>query len=318
MSPQGPVGRGGARYTPVFGRDDRATITQLVELPTEDRHTWDGMLFRPTRAGARGRLAVVVVHGSVGNYLTGVPRRVAFGLSEAGFTVLSINTRMANYGVVFGTGLMQHTPLDLHAALLVLRRLRYTRVVLVGFSMGATMVTHYQALRQPPEVVGVCTIGHPASLPASLKLRWDHFGAEPGYEQVAEEAAERLGPDFETGDGDRILIVRRARGPGDAPLDSEVWTYRTWWFSRGPRAPHAESRLRIGEVAVPIAIVQAGEDELVRDSEGPLLANLARQGSCPSVDLTTVPGADHVFTGHDGELLDAVIGWLDHRMVAGH
>lgn len=316
MSPPNSARRGGARYVPSFGRDDRTTITQLVELPTEDRHTWDAMLFRPHRGDPdRGRLAVVVVHGSVGNYLTGVPRRIAFGLSEAGFTVLSVNTRMANYGVVFGTGLMHRTPLDLDAALAFLRRQRYRRVVLVGFSMGATIVTHYQALRQPPDVVGLCTVAHPASLPAALKLRWDHYGAEPGYGEVAERAAELLGPDPEIGDGDRILVVRRARGPSDAPLDGELWTYRTWWFSRGPRCPHAESRLRVGEVSVPLGIIQAGEDELVRDSEGPLLANLARQGSCPTVDLETITGADHVFTGRDAALLEAVVAWLDERAV---
>ncbi len=47
---------------------------------------------------------------------------MSFGLANAGFTVLSVNTRMANYGVIFGGGLMHHTPLDLDAALDVLRR----------------------------------------------------------------------------------------------------------------------------------------------------------------------------------------------------
>jgi alpha-beta hydrolase superfamily lysophospholipase len=93
-----------------------------------------------------------------------------------------------------------------------------------------------------------------------------------------------------------------------------VWTYRTWWWSRGPRAPHAESRLRVGHVTVPLAIVQAGEDELVRDAEGPELEQIARQGDCPSVYRTTIPGADHVFTGREPELTDAVVDWLDGRL----
>lgn len=308
--------RGGRRVrTPVFGRDDRALQIDLVVTHTEDGHSWDGMVFgQRGESSPRRRLAVLVIHGSVGNYLTGVPRRVSFGLANAGFTVLSANTRMANYGVFFGGGLMHRTPLDLDAALDVLRRRGFRRIVLLGFSMGSTIVTHYQALRQPPDVVGVCTLAHPASLPAALRLRWDHFGADPGYDEVAEMVHTRMAPDFEDRSRDRIFLVRRARGSGDGPMDGEIWTYRTWWHARGPRAPHAESRLRIGHVTVPLAIIQAGEDELVRASEGAELEAIARQGDCPSVVHETIPDADHVFGGCEPDLLDALVGWLDARM----
>jgi pimeloyl-ACP methyl ester carboxylesterase len=308
--------RGVRHRPPLFGADDRALAIDLVVTRTEDGLSWDGMIFRP-RAGRdtrRRRLAVLVVHGSVGNYISGVPRRVSFGLANAGFTVLSVNTRMANYGVIFGGGLMHRTPLDLDAALAVLRRRGFTRIVMLGFSMGATMVTHYQALRQPDDVVGLCTLAHPASLPSALRLRWDHYDSDPSYEEVSERAHLRLAPDYERSERDRIFVVRRARGFTERPLDCEVWTYRTWWFSRGPRAPHAESRLRIGGVTVPLAIIQAGEDELVRRSEGPELEGLARQGDCPSVVRETIPDADHVFGGMEDELIDAVVGWLDGRL----
>ena len=305
----------GGRRRPHFGSDDRDLAIDLVVTRTEDGQSWDGMIYRPSERDAhRRRLAVLVVHGSVGNYLTGVPRRISFGLAKAGFTVMSVNTRMANYGVIFGGGLMHRTPLDLDAAIDLLRRRGFRRIVLLGFSMGATVVTHYQALRQPPEVVGVATLAHPASLPAALRLRWEHFGADPGYEEVVELVHTHLAPDFEDARRDRIFIVRRARGFGERPLDGEVWTYRTWWHSRGPRAPHAESRLRIGHVTVPLAIVQAGEDELVRDAEGAELEAIARQGDCPSVYRTTIPDADHVFTGCDADLTEAVVAWLDGRI----
>lgn len=307
--------RGGRARRPAFGADDRDLAVDLVVSQTEDDKRWDGMVFLP-RGGVerRHRLAVLVVHGSVGNYVSGVPRRMAFALSRAGFTVMSTNTRMANYGVIFGGGLMHRTPLDIDAALGVLRRRGFRRIVLLGFSMGATMVTHYQALRQPLDVVGLCTLAHPASLPSALRLRWSHFGSDPGYDEVVERAHLRLAPDYESARNDRIFIVRRARGFGDRPVDGEIWTYRTWWFSRGPRAPHAESRLRVGGVTVPLALIQAGDDELVHGSEGGELEALARQGDCPSVFLHTVLGADHVFTGFDAELTDAVVSWLDARV----
>lgn len=300
---------------PRFGRHDRRLEIDLVNTKTEDGHTWDGMIFRPREGNThRRRLGVLVIHGSVGNYLTGVPRRVSFGLANAGYTVLSANTRMANYGVIFGGGLMHRTPLDIDAALAVLRRRGFTRIVVLGFSMGATMVVHHFVTRQPADVVGLCTVAHPASLPEALKLRWNHFGADPGYGEVTARVRAALAPDFESPVNDRIFMVHRARGVGQRPLHGEVWTYRTWWFSRGPEADHAISRLQVGRVSVPLALIQAGEDELVRESEGPELEALARQGGCPSVMRETIPGADHVFAGCDGPLIDAVVAWLDARL----
>lgn len=308
-----PRGRGPRR--PVFGSDDRRLIVDLVTFTTDDKHTWDGIIFHPRGEDERRRrIAVLVIHGSVGNYITGVPRRISFALANAGFTVLSANTRMANYGVFFGGGLMHRTPLDIEAALNVLRRRGFRRIVLLGFSMGSTLVTHHHALNQSPDVVGVCTLAHPASLPGALHLRWNYFGANPGYDEVTEIVRERLGPDYERSPNDRIFLVRNARGFGQRPLDCEIWTYRTWWFSRGPEAMHAISRLQVGRINVPFAIIQAGEDELITDREGTELEMLARQGGCPSVFHHTVPGADHLFTGRDRQLTDAVVSWLDERL----
>jgi dienelactone hydrolase len=299
----------------VFGSDDRRLEVDLVTFTTEDHHTWDGIVFVPRQGNERRRrLAVLVIHGSVGNYLTGVPRRIAFGLANAGFTVFSANTRMANYGVIFGGGLMHRTPRDIDAALTVLRRRGFTRIVLLGFSLGATMVVHHHVTRQAPEVVGICTLAHPASLPDALRLRWDHYGADPGYDEVADNVRRRLAPNFEDPTNDRIFVVRRGRGTGERPLDCEVWTHRTWWFARGPEATHAISRLQVGRIDVPFALIQAGEDELVKDSEGAELEALARQGGCPSVLRDTIPGADHVFTGLDRHLIDATVAWLDARL----
>ena len=227
--------RGGRARRPAFGGDDRDLAVDLVVSETEDGKRWDGMVFLPRRGEERRRrLAVLVVHGSVGNYVSGVPRRMAFALSSAGFTVMSTNTRMANYGVIFGGGLMHRTPLDIDAALGVLRRRGFRRVVLLGFSMGATMVTHYQALRQPADVVGVCTLAHPASLPSALRMRWDHFGADPGYEEVVERAHLRLAPDYESAKQRPHLPGAARARLRRAPARRRDLDLPPWWFSRGP------------------------------------------------------------------------------------
>ena len=132
---------------PRFGIDDRHMRTEPLQIETEDHKWWDAMLFEP-RGARRSGQACLVVHGAVGNYLEGFPRRLAFGLAERGHAVLSINTRMANYGALFGGGLLHRTPADIDAGVATLRRRGYKRVILCGYSMGATMVTRYQASDQ--------------------------------------------------------------------------------------------------------------------------------------------------------------------------
>ena len=296
---------------PAFGRDDREITTRLVTLKPADGHEWDGMLLRP-RFGdpAFRKILVIVVHGSVGNYLTGVPRRVAFELAGHGFSVMSINTRLANYGPFFGGGLFHRTPLDLEAAMQVARVNGFDRVVLLGYSMGCTVCTNFLANHEAPEVVGLCTIAHPMSLPQSLRERWQRYGATPTYDEVAEYARPIVAGDPDDPRGDRIFTVMRANGPLPTPENGEIWTYATWWSSRGPESPHAESREQIGRVHVPVAILQAGNDHLIQAGEGYELARIAAVAGNHDVFLDMVPQADHVFTGLVNVVSDMAARWL--------
>jgi pimeloyl-ACP methyl ester carboxylesterase len=310
-----PSSRAGLRR-PVFTLDHPDLDLDLLVLPTEDGHEWDGLLGVP-RGGdpRRRRVAVIVVHGSVGNYISGIPRRVAMGLAHDGFTILSVNTRMANYGAIFGSGLLHLTPLDLDPAVEALRRRGFDTIVLLGYSMGATIVTHYQALRRPPEVIGLCTLAHPASLANSLRRRWERYGASPPYAEVLQRARGALGADPSPGprddEGDEIFVVQRASGPTDAPAHCEIWTHRTWWFSRGPGVEHLMSRSRIEHVGVPVLFVQAGADEMIDPDEGHMLARFARKGGAPSARVVVVGGAGHTFRGQEGSVVRACTTWLE-------
>ncbi len=303
--------RTSARRRPEFGRDDREINTRLVTLDTADGHTWDGMLLRP-RFGdqARRRLLVIVVHGSVGNYLTGVPRRLAFDLAGHGYSVMSINTRLANYGPFFGGGLFDKTVLDLAAAVEVAKANGFPRIALLGYSMGCTVCTNFIAEMQPPEVVGLCTVAHPASLPESLHIRWTRFGSSPSYDEVVQIARPIVAENPDAPPHDRIFTVMRANGPLPTPENGEIWTYATWWSARGPEAHHAVSRERIGLVNVPIGIFQAGNDHLIQPGEGYELVSAAHAAGNPDVLLDMVPEADHVFTGCIDRVSEMAANWL--------
>jgi dienelactone hydrolase len=306
-----------ARRPPVFGRDDAEIETDLIMIPTEDGHTWDGMIFRPRRGAIDPRLAVLVIHGSVGHYLTGMPRRLAFHLAERGYAALTANTRMANYGVFFGTGLLDRAQLDIAAAVRALRERGFRRIILLGYSMGSTMVSHYQAVNAPPEVIGVCTLAHPLSLPLSLRRRWERFDSNPSYNKMCSIVARHMegGDDPER---DRIIVIQRATGPTERPEHAEIWTYRTWWHSRGPEALSAESRRWVGLLQVPLALIQAADDLLIPQSEGEQLRRLARDGGCPEVHLEYIEGANHTFDGREIDAVEAAVHWVTRQAERTH
>jgi dienelactone hydrolase len=289
--------------------EDRAIRTEPLHLKTADGKWWDAMLFEP-KGARRTAQACLVVHGAVGNYLQGFPRRLSFGLARRGHAVLSINTRMANYGALFGGGLLHRTPADIDAGVDALRRRGYKRIVLCGYSMGATMATHYQATVRPPEVRALCTFAHPWSLPDSLRRRWERFGARPSYDIVAERVRAALGDDPEDPANDRIMVVHRSQGPSERPEHTELWTYSTWWFSRGPEADTACSWRWIDRVGVPVALIQAGADPLIGDDEASRLAELARVSGVRPVIVRVIPGANHVFDRREAEAVGAASDFI--------
>lgn len=299
--------RSGARPHTEFGHDDLDADAELVVIRTADHKHWDGLLMRPRddtlpQAGT----LVIVVHGSLGNYMGGVPRRLAFELAHHGYAALSINTRMANFGVVYGGGLFDSTPDDLAGAMDLAREIGFERVVLMGYSLGASIVTNYQALRQPPEVVGLCTVAHPWSLPESMRARWTRLRAQPSYTEVTRMAL-RAGVDRDGGDD--VVIVHRGAGPTDSPYDAEAWSLRCWWQCRGPESKNPVSVDRIRDIGVPVALIQAEDDTVLPGDDGENLAEAAGAAGLP-VHLEYVPGADHTFWGMVPEVADRAAAWI--------
>ena len=308
MRPDPVTMRSGARPHTEFGHDDVDADVELVVIRTADHKHWDGLLMRPRDdTQPRAGTLVIVVHGSLGNYMGGVPRRMAFELAHHGYAALSINTRMANFGAVYGGGLFDETPHDLAGAMDLAREMGFERVVLMGYSLGASIVTHYQALSRPPEVVGLCTLAHPWSLPESMRARWGRLRAQPSYTEVTRMAL-RAGVDRD--EGDDVIIVHRGAGPSDAPYDAEAWSLRCWWQCRGPEARNPVSVDRVRDIGVPIALIQAGDDTVLPGGDGDNIAEAARAAGL-LVHLEHIPGADHTFWGMVPQAADRAVAWID-------
>ena len=292
---------------------------RLVTLTADDGEVHDALFEideRAARARRRStgrRTALVHVHGIMGNFLVGTLRFYPAPLARAGFPVLVLETRMGNVGQLFGQAIWHEAIRDVDAAVRWLREEGYDTIVLSGYSSGATLATRYAATHHVPDLRGLVCLGNPWGLPQSMKRRADRFGAMPDYAELTAQVRRAIGGDPDDPDNDRLVIVERSRGPTTRPADSEVYTYRTWWHSRGPSATAAMAFRQIGQVWAPVLLVQGTEDEVVRFEEAVALASLARAAGNPDVTVIRIDGVGHSFAGGEIATLDAVIGWLRER-----
>ncbi len=288
---------------------------RFVSLTAADGAVHDAMLVIDERAARRRermtgrRTACFHVHGIMGNFLVGTLRFVAPQVARDGYPVLVVETRMGNVGQLLGPGIFDLARLDLDAGVEWLREDGWTHLVAMGYSSGATMAVRWAATRHHTHLRGLALLGTPWGLPESLESRALRWGAEPTYEELYRRArAVMESPDGEA--ADRLFVIERSRGPTRSPGDSEVYTYRTWWHSRGPRAEPAKTHLQIGAVWAPILLIQGTTDEVVDPSEVHRLAHVARRHGNRDVEVVMIDGADHFFGGREVVTMRALLRWM--------
>lgn len=280
-------------------------------LETPDGHHWDA-LFVQAPGAQQARTLAIVIHGSVGNYLGGVPRRLAIELARVGVPALTINTRLANFGVIYGGGLFRSAIADIGTAVDDARKLGAERVALVGHGQGASLAALYQAENSRPEVVALVHVAHPGHPGRSQRERWDRLGAEPQYADVAREAARR----DRDGVDDDIFVVDRGAGPTSRPEDAEIWTWRTWWDARNPDAEHLDGALLATRAGVPQLLIQPSTP-LARQVGDAIVSAVAETES-PPARMTIIKDADAALLGRAPEVAAAAakfIGELEDPVV---
>jgi len=287
----------------------------LVTLTSEDGEEHDAILHideRAARVRERStgrRTAIVHAHGALGNFLVGTLRFLPGPLARAGFPVLVVETRLANVGQLFGPAIFDEATFDIHAGAKWLRANGFRRVVVSGLSSGAALVIRYAASRHVPYLRGVMALSSPWGLPQSMRKRAERYGAEPSYLEMTRIVRDAVS-DPHAESRDRVFVIEKARGPSSRPEHSEVYTYRTWWSTRGPNALGAMAFRQIGQVWAPILLVQGTADQLVEVGEAYALARVARRAGNRRVEVKTLPDSGHLFKGHEVALIDTMTRWL--------
>ncbi|HEY7534484.1 MAG TPA: alpha/beta fold hydrolase, partial [Thermodesulfobacteriota bacterium] len=252
----------------------------------------------------------------LGNFLDGSQRFLPPMLAKAGYSSLSVNTRMANFSLFFGFGILEDTVPQIDTAIIFLKELGYKNIILAGYSLGGCIALRYAALRNDPSAYptlkGVIALATPRSMPDSIRRRWDRWKSEPTYEEVYKRAKDILKPDPFNSSEDRTILIYKARGDNYQPEHTEIYTYKTWWFLAGPEADGAKAYKQIEKIKIPILLIQGWHDDIIDPIETFELAQISLDSGNKDVSAFYV-NTGHTLEGKEDELGDIVIKWLDRR-----
>jgi len=291
---------------------------ELISIPF-GRGKIDALFYYATegRSPSNKEPIIVHVHGFLGNFLDGSQRFLPPLLAKAGYSSVSINTRLANFGLFFGYGILDDTIPQIDRVIEFLNELGYKEIIISGYSLGGSVVLRYAALRNNPTknqtLKGVIALATPYSLPDSIRKRWNKWGSQPSYDEVYSEAKEILKPGPDESDEDRTVLIFKARGDSFKPEHTEIYTYKTWWFLVGPEAESSKSYKQIKNIKVPVLLVQGWYDDVVDARETHDLAQCAIEAGNEDVSKVFVD-AGHTLEDKEVELGDIINKWLDKRL----
>lgn len=290
---------------------------ELLSIPFGDSRI-DALFYKSLlKTDEREREPVVIhVHGFLGNFLDGSQRFLPPILAKSGYSSLSINTRMATFGLFFGYGIIDDTIPQIDTVVVYLKKLGYTKIILSGYSLGSSIVLRYASLRNDPSKYksfkGIVAISTSYSTPETIRMKWDKWKSVPSYDEIYRRVNEALKPDPYSSTEDRTVIIYRASGDTLNPEHSELYTFKTWWYLASPEAESAKGFKQIENVRIPILLIQGQDDDILKPDEALKLAQIAKNAGNQDVSSLYMD-AGHRFEGKEKELGEEIIKWLDAR-----
>lgn len=289
---------------------------ELISIPVKQSKV-NALYYKAINNDPEKRNTIIIhVHGFLGNFLDGSQRFLPPLLAKSGYSSISINTRMANFGLLFGYGILDDTIPQIDGVISYLEDLGYDKIIVSGFSLGGSVVLRYSSLKSGvparKSLKGVIALATPFSMPDSVRRRWNRFQSQPSYEEVYEEAKAILNPDPYSSKQDRTIIIHKARGNTFNPHHTEIYTYKTWWFLAGPEADGAKGFKQIVNIKLPILLIQGWNDDFVNSNETHELAQIAIENGNEDVSAYYL-NAGHTLAGKEEELGDIIVRWMDRR-----
>lgn len=277
---------------------------ELVRIQAADGVELAGAVIRPTESAVQP-LPIVWVHGFTGRFYEPAALGIGRRLAERGHVFVTGNNRGSNYGTILhvratGEGRLggaawerlDETPLDIDAWVGFAVGLGFPRVSLLGHSLGGMKVTYYMATRRDARVAGLIVASGPV---------WRFVG--PAKEAVEREAeAERL-----VAEGRGLELLLPFPAPGATTVSAQTVVsgrpLRAALFGHDGRPP------AVALVRCPV-FAFLGSEEAWLGTPADLEWLKATATAAPRCETRVFAGADHVYTGREAAVADAVADWV--------
>jgi len=290
----------------------------IISIPW-DHHSIDARFYHivSSEKHLREKPVILRLHGTLGNLLDETEHFLPRVLASRDYSSLTMNTILANLGLFFGFGVFDDSMAQIDVACNFLREVGFKKIVLSGHGLGGCMAIRYASLKSDPskypDIVGVIAISTPYSMADNTRRRWERWGSEPAYDEVYQKARPVIYPEpGKEPAEDEIIVIKKAHGETYLPAHTEVYTLKTWWFLAGPEAEGAKAYKHIGQIKVPILLIQGSYDEFIENREFEDLGRIAKDEG--NKDVTQVfLDAGHKMEGKHGELVQIIIKWLHDR-----
>ncbi len=278
-------------------------LVDLIDFQTADGVTLDGIFCAPAEdATPSGPVdAVLLVHGSGGNFYRGTTKAMAADLSAQGYACLAINTKGHDTvwlnqadGQYHGNAneILDNSRLDLKAGVDWLWERGYRRIALLGHSMGAVKVAYYAAAEQDPRVATVIPV-------SPVRLSYTYY--------MESEAAEEFQANIQRADEmeaeDRALDLMAVKFP-----IPQMFSAASYLDKHGPAERYNLVTLA-PRITVPMLII-AGELEThvrLRDCARDVATAAINS---PRAEYVIIPGGDHALNNNTAAASAAALRWL--------
>jgi alpha-beta hydrolase superfamily lysophospholipase len=299
----------------LLNRDDQLQRERrLIDLTAGDGFLIHGLLTSVEYRNQNDLVSapiVLHVHGVMGHFLArGSPRLLPPALVRHGINSFSINSRLAYMGQALGYGIFDDGVKDIDAAVDKIKSKGYRNVFVLGYSLGANLVAYYASQNKDPVIKGIILEGCSYSIPEAQEKRLTIWNSIPSYDEIYSKAKRVLSPNPYRSKNDMAFIIYRAWGPSLGSFDSEIYTYKTWWFMRSPEAHSAKTNEIISGIKVPVLFLQGVSDHLLESWELEKLAELVVEGGNSNVKFKFIENAKHDCMENPEETIDAIVSWI--------
>lgn len=288
-------------------------LVDLVRTTCRDGVRLDGAII-PAADHAhrpRGVDGVICLHGVGSNfYSSGLFEKIGPAVAQLGIPVLLANTRGHDWYFVqwiggnvqqFGAAyeVVDECREDVRTWLEFLKRRGWTRVVLMGHSLGAIKSIHALASEPDIEAAGLIALSAP-------RLSYAHFMAAPDASADflgSIRTAEKL---VAEGRGNELFWAR-------APFTVQI-SAASYLDKYGPKERYNVYKL-LDRLRCPALFTYGGKEI---DGGGVPFAGIVEvvKGAQPPggpIDVEIVPEGDHLYTGVQSELIQRIETWLRNR-----